>query len=286
MCVIVYKEKNKELPSEKILQQCWQHNPHGAGFMFNHDKKVHIVKGLMTFKKFIKFLNRFDKEFDLKSKSVVIHFRIGTSGGLKENVCHPFPLANNYELLNKFGAIVSNVGIAHNGVISGFGNDLHSDTQEFIKEIMYPIYKLNRSFYKDENLIRIIKESSRNTNKFAIMDSYGFVKLVGNFQKVKGYWFSNTLWQPISMPRLSNTLFGKYNVDDEYDQLCESDDLYEYMRDNLIELDENEVVYGSDDLSVYQNDTKNKYGYDPFDLCLYIIDDDNKKLSLIDRINL
>ena len=45
MCVICYKPKGIAFPEERILQNCFDNNPDGAGFMWPENGKVHIRKG-------------------------------------------------------------------------------------------------------------------------------------------------------------------------------------------------------------------------------------------------
>ena len=44
MCVIVAKEKGIVMPDKNILKTCFNHNPDGAGIMWNQGNAVHIRK--------------------------------------------------------------------------------------------------------------------------------------------------------------------------------------------------------------------------------------------------
>lgn len=40
MCIIVVKEKNKDLPKLSYLENCFDNNPDGMGFMYTDKGKV------------------------------------------------------------------------------------------------------------------------------------------------------------------------------------------------------------------------------------------------------
>ena len=100
MCVVVYKPKNKEMPSEKTLLDCFLANPDGAGYMFQKDNKVKIKKGFMTFKAFYDSLVK-DYAETGKNTDYVLHFRISTQGGVNKPLCHPYPVSKNMDDLKQ-----------------------------------------------------------------------------------------------------------------------------------------------------------------------------------------
>ena len=57
MCIILHKPINIQLPDIQTLETCYNNNSDGAGFMYQHDKRVHIQKGFMTFSSLISTLN-------------------------------------------------------------------------------------------------------------------------------------------------------------------------------------------------------------------------------------
>ena len=101
MCIIVIKKKGAKLPKKETLKNCYVNNDDGCGYMFATGEAVQIKKGLMDFETFYKELKNDYKKFNLKNKNVVLHFRIGTSGGLTAAKCHPFAISNNEKILNK-----------------------------------------------------------------------------------------------------------------------------------------------------------------------------------------
>ena len=49
MCIIACKPAGVQMPGDKILDNMWLANHDGAGFMYNHDGRVHMEKGFMKF---------------------------------------------------------------------------------------------------------------------------------------------------------------------------------------------------------------------------------------------
>ena len=195
MCIIVSKEKGKDLPSKKTLKRCFDYNSDGAGFMYVNKGKVIIDKGYMSFTSFYKRLQELKKEFNLKDKALVMHFRIGTSGVGKKNLTHPFPLTNNFKELNKTHT-KSELGIAHNGIIKDYEyDDILSDTQSFIKDFMYPISRLSKDFYKRGDIQKILKHECES--KLCILDTNENIYYVGEFIEDSGIMYSNTTYKPM-----------------------------------------------------------------------------------------
>lgn len=199
MCVIVVKPEG-QIIEDKILKQCFKNNPDGAGIMFPENGKVKIQKGFMVYQDFLKFWKTFQKENDVKKIPIVFHFRIATQGKVNGKNCHPFPLTENEEDLKK-ESILTNIGITHNGIIpfcTDYSNysvliDSLSDTQIFIKDYLYSIYKDFPSFYKNKAMRDLIQESTNS--KFAIMAN-NTVYTIGNFNSYKGNYFSNESYKP------------------------------------------------------------------------------------------
>ena len=64
MCIIAIKEKGVAMPDLETLNNMWNNNPDGAGYMFPFDGKVHIRKGFMSLKSSLKTL------INLQSRSI------------------------------------------------------------------------------------------------------------------------------------------------------------------------------------------------------------------------
>ena len=62
MCIIVSKNIGVEIPSERVLKNCFDYNNDGAGFMYNFNGKVYMEKGYMNFRNFYNRIMELDKE--------------------------------------------------------------------------------------------------------------------------------------------------------------------------------------------------------------------------------
>jgi len=100
--------------SKEHLENSWDNNNQGAGLLYNINGKLTVFK---TYDK-KQFINEYYKIRAAIKGKIVLHFRIATSGFEKYTNLHPF-------LVNQ------DLGFVHNGIISGLGNQQHSDTYHF-----------------------------------------------------------------------------------------------------------------------------------------------------------
>lgn len=233
------------MPSKKTLLNCYNNNPDGCGFMYNDNDKVVIKKGFFNFEDFYKTLNKVD---DLKSKDVVMHFRIATSGGINKEKCHPFVLSDRDDLLNST-SLLSKYGVCHNGVLSKYvykGSSL-SDTQNFIKDALYPLYKLNNRVFYDAR-VRHLLDDYIGTSKLAIMNKSDLF-LIGDYTTDNdGIKYSNTSYQyDRSLFNYSYTNYFSsskpaFSIKEDYEELVTGDKVY--TQDNeLIVIDKDKTYY-------------------------------------------
>lgn len=194
MCIIVVKPENKEFPSYETIKQCWSRNKDGAGYMFPYDNKVIIRKGFMHFGDFVESLIDDINIFGNKIP-YVMHFRITTQGGVQQALTHPFPLSRDMDDL-KLLQCKSDIGIAHNGVISLTKDATvtdHSDTMEFITEYVSRIIKKS-DWYKDEDTKTLLKNLCKS--KLCILDGSGHIETIGDgFIEDDGLIYSNTSYK-------------------------------------------------------------------------------------------
>ena len=190
MCVICVKEKGVAMPTTDNLKDMWIHNPDGAGFMYARNGKVFIRKG------FMKFQDLFDaiKASNLTiNDPVVFHFRISTQAGICKEMTHPFALSNRLEDMKELD-VLTNIGIAHNGIIALTSNPMekeYSDTAIFIARYLTRIIRKNDDI-NDEIIKDIIYNLAKS--KFAIMNKNGDISMIGNFtRKPDGLYYSNLL---------------------------------------------------------------------------------------------
>ena len=207
MCIIVYKPKDVSFPSKSVLENCFQNNSDGAGYMFTNENKVVIKKGFMKFNDFWNSLEKSRKTVG-DDKAFVMHFRITTQGGVKKHLCHPYPLSSKIDHL-KWLKCKSDIGIAHNGIISltsESGSYIYdsktkkytyskkeldyNDTMKFITDYLSLIIK-NKNYYKDKDTLSLIAKLCNS--KLAILDGTGHCELIGDgWIKDKDCYYSNS----------------------------------------------------------------------------------------------
>ena len=96
MCIICAKPIGYAMPSDDTIQTMMDNNPDGAGFAIADGKSVEIYKGYFTV---FELLDALHEMGDLTGCAVVFHTRIGTSGGITSETCHPFPVTSNIETM-------------------------------------------------------------------------------------------------------------------------------------------------------------------------------------------
>jgi len=193
MCIAIYKPSNKKI-NKDILKRCYDSNPDGAGFMYAQDKELKIQKGFFEFDKFYQAYK------EHQTKKCVIHFRIKTHGKIDETNCHPFN-------------INPSLGFVHNGIISGFGNDTHSDTIQFNENVLQKLVSKwgNLALFQDP-IIDLI-EGRIGYSKLVMLDRHGNHKI---FNEEKGHWdngvwYSNTSYKPKPKYEQSQFSWDKYD---------------------------------------------------------------------------
>lgn len=214
MCIVVYKRNGVKMPSTKILKNCFDNNPDGAGYMYAHKGKVHIFKGFMNFEKFMCAL---EKSIATVGEKIpyVLHFRISTQAGTRADCTHPFPLSPQMNDLRKLRT-KSGIGIAHNGIISltsAYAKQItHSDTMEFITDYLSLIIK-NSRYYESKDTMLLIQRLCES--KLAILDGQGHCELVGN-----GWVLNNDIYY--SNKTYEEIYYSRYMLGcDEYDEIDE-----------------------------------------------------------------
>ena len=182
MCIAIYKPEGKVL-SQATLQECYDSNPDGAGFMYAQDKKLHIEKGFFSYDSFYQAYQKHE------TKQAVIHFRIKTHGKIDTTNCHPFAVNNS-------------IGFVHNGIINGFGDTNHSDTIGFNNAILQPLVQKwgNLALFQDP-IIDLI-EGRIGYSKLVFLDRHGNHKIMNEGKGLwdDGVWYSNNSYKPYVAP--------------------------------------------------------------------------------------
>ena len=201
MCIIAVSKRGVKQPTLQQLQNMYNNNPDGAGYMFARNGKVEIHKGFMTWEDFKRAITaeKFKDE-----DPVVYHFRISTQAGIKPTMTHPFPLTTDLKLCEKLDIVSCPVGIAHNGIIhltTDYKQTRFSDTALFITEYMTKLIRHPSDMH--DAAIREMIDTLTNS-KWALMEGKtGDIETVGNFINVKGLLFSNNTykrieWKPVN----------------------------------------------------------------------------------------
>ena len=187
MCIICVSPARTRQPSISQIKMMFLNNPHGAGYMYARDGRVHIHKGFMDIDS---FLSAIKAEHFTAKDSVVYHFRISTQAGVNPEMTHPFPLSNRLERMEKLDT-TCRIGVAHNGVIrltADPDNRRYSDTALFITQYLRVLIQ-RREDLRDRRVLDTVWNLAQS--KFAIMDGGGYVATVGEFLNQDGLLFSN-----------------------------------------------------------------------------------------------
>lgn len=175
MCIAIYKPAKIEL-SEETLQNCWDNNDDGAGYMFSWNNELVIRKGFFSFDDFYS-MYKIDSE-DNPESNFVLHFRISTSGNIDKRNTHPH-------------RITKDLALVHNGVLSIDvpNGSPFSDTILFSKVLS----SLPRGWNKNHGIIFLVEEYLGSRNKIVLMNNKGKVFIINeNAGKWdNGCWFSN-----------------------------------------------------------------------------------------------
>lgn len=185
MCVIAVKERGIALPKEDVLENCFDNNSDGAGFMYVRDNSIRIEKGFETFEEFI---TRLESLMLTPEDMVVYHFRIATTGGVSPGNTHPFPIVKKKKHL-KSTKFQTQIALAHNGSIDIKikGDDI-SDTQEFVRSVLF---KNKEKLLENAKLHEKILEMG-GSSKFCILTPDKYKLLGEGWVKEEGIHFSNT----------------------------------------------------------------------------------------------
>ena len=209
MCIVVVKPAGHALPTWATLENCFDGNPDGAGFMYNDKGLVHIRKGFMDWNDFKRAFKAEKKQFDWKESAIVFHFRIKTHGEVSRECCHPFPIVADLKRLRKTD-LVCRYGIAHNGVLAGYHTDARtSDTMAYIMNVVAPCIKMCDNI-EDKNMDTIIRATVQ-TSKLALLDGSGTVKMYGTFIEEDGVYYSNRSYEDWGIVSYTSPFYTNVN---------------------------------------------------------------------------
>lgn len=219
MCIILACKPGCR-PTSDVLENCWFSNPDGAGAMWCEDGKVRISKGYMRLKDVKSLMGEIPDESPL-----VLHFRIGTSGGHSERVTHPYPVTSDLDCLHALD-LECPVGIAHNGILPYPHDDVReiSDTIAYVQTVVAPLSHarkvragggLTHSKFAAERL----KATSRGS-RLCVLSADGSMRLTGaGWNGVsRGIQASNESWRGFRAYKWSKcSLADWHSYIDDYD---------------------------------------------------------------------
>lgn len=195
MCIIVYKPAGVQLPPRQTLENCFDNNPDGAGFMVKTDTGVKIDKGYFNFTELYEALT----EQDLTPYDVGVHCRITTHGATCKKNCHPFVIASKLKTIRKTNTTADSA-VMHNGILHAVdvptGSNL-SDTVIFTRDILANIRAIYNGPITTSRRACEIVNSLIGASKLLIMDGDG-VKMFGNFIPENGVYYSNDSYKNYS----------------------------------------------------------------------------------------
>lgn len=185
MCVIIVKPIDTDIPSKATIRKCWQRNPDGAGYMYQHNDKVVVSKGYMNLADLEIALDELER-LGIANTTLIIHFRLATAGKVNKSNTHPFPVSTeNKELANL--DIEAESALAHNGILPNvWGKKAlkkYSDSFMFTKTIAH--LPQGEALY---DMLELIAQTS--DSKFALLN--GDLHLFGKWEEhTDGCIYSN-----------------------------------------------------------------------------------------------
>lgn len=218
MCIAIAKPMGVDIPNDDILTNCFNNNPDGAGFAFNHNNEVVIRKGYMKLKDFLDAFHKYDKKFDFKNRGVLIHTRITTHGGTNPQMCHPFPINSDEGALKKI-EYISPFAVIHNGIISLTSTEATrkkdmSDTAIFVQKYLTKIAK-NKKWFGNKANIELIEELI--DSKMAILNGSGKIIMTSGFTEENGVFYSNSSYKENRYKKVYNwDWYDDYSYDYGY----------------------------------------------------------------------
>lgn len=178
MCIAIYVKKGSKIPTKEVLNECYINNSDGAGLAYVEKGEMVIEKGFFDFEEFYK------RVMDIKNpelKSIFLHFRIGTGGGINKENTHPFRI-------NK------NICMMHNGILPIDSSQTKCDTN--ILATLLNRMRM-RDLYKNKDLLKTLYELCGDYSKLIFMDLTEDVFFVNKDLGVwvDGVWFSNETYK-------------------------------------------------------------------------------------------
>lgn len=184
MCVILAQQPNSKKFPKEYYDKSVKSNPDGNGVMWVEDGAVHMFKHMLPEPVWEKYEDVYDRLGH--ETPIVIHARIGTSGGKRTETCHPFRV--NDEMC-----------FCHNGILDIKPTETKSDTMVFNEMVLQPILNDHpEMILRDE--FKELLEGVIGHNKLVFLTANQDMVIVGEnlgVHEEKGdWWFSNNTYKP------------------------------------------------------------------------------------------
>lgn len=190
MCVIIVKKRGVKAPECKILEKCELNNPHGVGIAYAKNGRVFIKKDFLG----AKALDVFLKKNITDDIPAMIHFRLATHGVIEKGQRHPFPVVKNYAHIVR-ERTTTDLALAHNGVIRGYGNEAYSDTIKFIVSVLSDS-RVRNGIFTNAAVCSLI-ESAVTGDRLAFLNAAGEFVLLNSWTAENGLFYSNMHWNAV-----------------------------------------------------------------------------------------
>jgi len=247
MCLIAIAGEGTDKYSEEFIKSlinASETNKDGIGYTFKRhkNKKVYISKGYADIEKVIKSLKSKKLSFD---DELIVHLRIGNRGSINKDMCHPFVLSDDKNIILSNNKFVDYPTMVHNGTFHSYVNsDDYSDTYKFVKTFMsnpliIELLKDDIFFFKE------IFSYKLTTNRLAFLfpDCDQSLIKIGDFKYEKGYYYSNDSYKS----KTYNIGGREYaSLEDYYSSIYGKNRNINRLREKLVDNDEQllgEVTY-------------------------------------------
>lgn len=198
MCLVSGCPKGTLKKGDKVInfiKEGFGSNRDGSGYMFkrNGEHTITIKKGF--FHDVSKLIDSILKEELTEDDELVIHHRIGTSGLVTNENCHPFVISKEHEECSATHIVTDKPCLAHNGYIRNVTkfmaiNPDFSDTYAFARYIM-TINEFQDLLYSDKDMfLNYVEEWAGRTKVAFLHPNHDMVK-IGEFNEDEGYFHSN-----------------------------------------------------------------------------------------------
>ena len=201
MCVIGSIGKRKI--TKDVFMNCWESNSDGFGMAWREKGKLMSMKGFMNKKDAWKAYR------EIPNVEHIIHFRIGTSGGICRSLTHPFLVTDLSDNVSSYKG--TDALFFHNGIYSGWAEEA---VKLFIATRLLPVGPLSDTRFLAMRIALHMKEHGTDFKKATFLEK-GWGKYIlmtddndfiwGDWEKDEfGNEWSNTSYKP------SLRVYGSY----------------------------------------------------------------------------